>query len=142
MTGVRGRPRRVNLTEPVQNETESAVVRAIAEPEELATMPPAPLEHRPENTNQVVSPLGHGILTPRKAVPTRERMAEVLELLGKAVERGFTVMPDAEGVSVTITKGRCSECLNITNTNAEFIKALNRVNVASAAAAGRRDIIE
>lgn len=134
MAGMRGRPRKVALTEPTQGESFGVVANAIEPVAEIGPYPPHFEALRPEMTNPVVAPLGHSILTPRNVRPTPERMTEVLDLLKPALERGFEVETDPQGICVTIKKGRCAECLNITNTNTEFMKALNRVNVAWAAA--------
>ena len=122
MAGVRGRPRKVQLPEPIAIAEE--VAKMEAQPETLA--PVAPLGSPVNN---------YGIIKPMDVKPTRERFAHVLDMLKPYAERGFLFT--ADDVSVTITKGRCSECLNVTNTDAEFKRALNRVAVAAASASGR-----
>jgi hypothetical protein len=117
MAGQRGRPRKVALPQPS------------ASPGEVVNMDTSVA---PEFRAPVTAP---GIITPQSIRVTPERIAHVLEKLEKFAERGFSF--SADDCSITITKGRCSECLNVTNTDAEFIRAINRVAVAAAAAGHR-----
>lgn len=123
MAGVRGRPRKVLLPEP------SAIT-------EDKTM----LNQHPDLVG-LVNPTDYtkpAIMHPRDVKPTPERMTHVLDKLAKFVERGFIVTPDKEGVSITITKGRCSEGINITSTDHQMIQCVNRVAVAAAFANGAK----
>lgn len=119
MAGQRGRPRKVELPHPSAPQREVVNMDNSVAPEFRAPVP-APV----------------AIITPQSIRVTPERIAHVLEKLEKFAERGFSF--SADDCSITITKGRCSECLNVTNTDAEFIRAINRVAVA--AAAGHRAV--
>jgi hypothetical protein len=125
MAGVRGRPRRVSLTEG----------QTIAE-----TMEPLPsivdaVEHEPQQG--VINPTDYTrpvIINPRHVKPTPERMGVVLEKMAKFLERGFEITPDRDGVSITIRKGQCAESINITSSDVELQRAVNRVAVWAATA--------
>lgn len=119
MAGQRGRPRKVLLPQPSASQLQKVVTmdNSVA----------------PEFRAPVTAP--SAIITPQAIRVTPERIAHVLGKLEKFAERGFLF--SADECSITITKGRCSECLNVTNTDAEFVRAINRVAVAAAAAGHR-----
>lgn len=119
MAGQRGRPRKVSLPQP----SASPLPKVVNMDQSVA----------PEFRAPVTAP--SAIITPQAIRVTPERISHVLEKLEKFAERGFAFA--ADDCSITITKGRCSECLNVTNTDAEFIRAINRVAVAAAAAGHR-----
>ncbi|CAB4164663.1 hypothetical protein UFOVP826_66 [uncultured Caudovirales phage] len=124
MAGVRGRPRRVALTEG----------QTIAE-----TMEPLPsiVDDTEQERQSVINPTDYTrpvIINPRHVKPTPERMGVVLEKMAKFLERGFEITPDRDGVSITIRKGQCAESINITSSDVELQRAVNRVAVWAATA--------
>lgn len=122
MAGVRGRPRKVQLPEPI------AITQEVVKME--AQEANNPLSGIVLETQEAYG--RPAVMHPRDVKPTPERMGHVLKKLEVVLARGFTVTPDAEGVSVTISKGRCAESINITSSDNEIMRCVHRVNVASA----------
>lgn len=127
MTSMRGRPRKVNLEAPTTITEEVQKMQAVVSDLDGITLP-----QNDETTNEVEYDK-KVIISPKDIKATPQRMGVVLKKLEPVLQRGFAVIPDHEGVSVTISKGRCSESINITSSDAELMRCVHRVSVAHAA---------